>query len=346
MPRAARPAPLFRDRRAPLSPEANAAQPGSQGCDSQQSPRDVLVYSVHSTQKRSALTAAGQDCRGRFGPPRSRSTWEAAPMLSPEPRETPSAPAHRRSPAPELPDPVFCWRGARAPARLSPGPRARARVCRAPLLPVLRSRFPQRRRPGVGHGEASGRGRAAPSVAACGEWVQFLPAGPSPAGWKPLAQRRGRCAARGIPGSSASPARGGSERSPEPGDRPALSSPPPGFSGAPGSRVPAAARGPELLRGPDPRSRPAPGRPCASPAPRAQLPGAAGRAAAPAREMQPLEAPSDADTGPPGLLAPPAAPAAARGPGDTKPGSFAVCPPSAGAALNYDSGSTARAPLL
>ena len=34
--RAAWPAPLFRDRRAPLSPEANAVQPGSQGCDSQQ----------------------------------------------------------------------------------------------------------------------------------------------------------------------------------------------------------------------------------------------------------------------------------------------------------------------
>ena len=27
-------APLFRDRREPLSPEANANQPGSQGCDS------------------------------------------------------------------------------------------------------------------------------------------------------------------------------------------------------------------------------------------------------------------------------------------------------------------------
>ena len=34
--RAAWPAPLFRDRRAPLLPEANANQPGSQGCDSQQ----------------------------------------------------------------------------------------------------------------------------------------------------------------------------------------------------------------------------------------------------------------------------------------------------------------------
>ena len=106
----------------------------------------------------------------------------------------------------------------------------------------------------------------------------------------------------------------------------------PASRGAPGSRVPAAARGPELLRGRDPRSRPAPGPPCASPAPRARLPGAAGRAAAPAREMRPLEAPSDADTGPPGLLAPPPAPAAARGPRDTKRGGFAVCPPSAGAA--------------
>ncbi|KAI4529193.1 hypothetical protein MG293_020441 [Ovis ammon polii] len=48
--------------------------------------------------------------------------------------------------------------------------------------------------------------------------------------------------------------------------------------------------------------------------------------------MRPLEAPSDVDTGPPGLLAPPAAPAAARGSGDTKRGGFAVCPRSAGAA--------------
>ena len=120
----------------------------------------------------------------------------------------------------------------------------------------------------------------------------------------------------------------------------------PASRGAPGSRVPAAARGPELLWGLDPRSRPAPGLPCASPASRARLPGAAGRAAAPAGEMQPLEAPSDGDTGPPGLLAPPAAPSAARGPGDTKRGGFAVCPRSAGAARNYDLGSTARAPLL
>ena len=106
----------------------------------------------------------------------------------------------------------------------------------------------------------------------------------------------------------------------------------PASRGAPDSRVPAAARGPELLRGRDPRSRPALGPPCASPAPRARLSGEAGRAAAPAREMRPLEAPSDADTGPPGLLAPPPAPAAARGPRDTKRGGFAVCPPSAGAA--------------
>ena len=106
----------------------------------------------------------------------------------------------------------------------------------------------------------------------------------------------------------------------------------PASQGAHGSLVPAAASGPELLRGRDPRSHPAPGPPCVSPAPRARLPGAAGRAAAPAREMQPLEAPSDGDTGPPGLLAPPAAPSAARGPGDTKRGGLAVCPRSAGAA--------------
>ena len=102
----------------------------------------------------------------------------------------------------------------------------------------------------------------------------------------------------------------------------------PASRGAPGSRVPATARGSELLRGRDPRSPKAPGPPCASPAPRARL----RRAAAPAREMRPLEAPSDGDTGPPWLLAPPAAPSAARGPGDTKRGGLAVCPRSAGAA--------------
>ena len=106
----------------------------------------------------------------------------------------------------------------------------------------------------------------------------------------------------------------------------------PASRGAPGSRVPAAARGPELLWGRDPRSCKAPDPPCASPAPRARLPRAAGRAAAPARRMRPLEAPSDGDTGPPRLLAPPAAPSAARGPGDTKRGGLAVCPWSAGAA--------------
>ena len=89
----------------------------------------------------------------------------------------------------------------------------------------------------------------------------------------------------------------------------------PASRGAPGSRVPAAARGPELLWGRDPRSCKAPDPPCASPAPRARLPRAAGRAAAPARRMRPLEAPSDGDTGPPRLLAPPAATSAARGPG-------------------------------
>lgn len=106
----------------------------------------------------------------------------------------------------------------------------------------------------------------------------------------------------------------------------------PASRGAPGSRVPAAARGLELLRERDPRPRPALGPPCASPAPRARLPAAAGREAAPAGEMRPLEAPSDRDTGPLRLLAPPAATSATRGPGDTKRGGFAVCPRSAGAA--------------
>ncbi|XDC54384.1 hypothetical protein R6Z07M_005566 [Ovis aries] len=253
-------------------------------------------------------------------------------MLSPEPRETPSAPAHRRSPAPELPDPVFCWRGARAPARLSLGPRDRARVCRAPLLPVFRSRFPQRQE---ARGRARGDERAGtrgPVGDACGERVQILPAGPSPVGRKPLARRRGRCAARGFPGSSASPARGGSETSPGHGDRPALSSPPPGFSGRTGLPGSSGGQGPGAPAGTGPQIPPCPGPPCASPAPRALLPGAAGRAAVPAREMRPLEAPSDADTGPPRLPAPPPAPAAALGPVDTKRVGFAVCPRSAGAA--------------
>ena len=67
-----------------------------------------------------------------------------------------------------------------------------------------------------------------------------------------------------------SPARGGSEPSPGPGDRPALSCRLPASLGSSGSRVPAAARGPELLRERDPRPRPAPGPSCASPAPRAR----------------------------------------------------------------------------
>ena len=46
--RAAWPAPLFRGRRTPLSPEANANQPGSQGCDSQQAmtPGSGSLYQV------------------------------------------------------------------------------------------------------------------------------------------------------------------------------------------------------------------------------------------------------------------------------------------------------------
>ena len=47
--------------------------------------------------------------------------------------------------------------------------------------------------------------------------------------------------------------------------------------------------------------------------------------------MRLLEAPSDWDKGPRRLLAPPAAPSAARGQEDTKRGGLAVCPRSAGA---------------
>ena len=206
-------------------------------------------------------------------------------------------------------------------------------MCRA--RPFSRSSSPgsrSGRRPRVGPGEASGRGREAPWVAACGERAQFLPVGPSPVGRKPLTRRRGRCAAGGIPGSSTSPAREASEPSLGPKTAPLSPRRLPASQGAHGSRVPAAASGPELLRGRNPRSHPAPGPPCASPAPRARLPTADDRAAAPAGEMRPLEAPSDGDTGPPRLLAPPAAPSAARGPGDTKRGGLAVCPRSAGAA--------------
>ena len=162
--------------------------------------------------------------------------------------------------------------------------------------------------------------------------MQFLPAGPSPVGRTLLARRRGRCAAGGIPGSSASLARGVSEPSPGPGDRPALCSPPHGYSRSIQLPSSSGGQGPGEPAGTGPQIRPAPIPPCASPAPRARLPGAAGRAAAPAGEMRPLEAPSDGDTGPPRLLAPPAAPSAARGRGDTKRGGLAVCPRSAGAA--------------
>ena len=93
--------------------------------------------------------------------------------------------------------------------------------------------------------------------------MQFLPAGPSPVGRKLLARRRGRCAAGGIPGSSASSACGVSEPAPMPGDRPALSSPPPGFSGR--TRLPGssdgqglgapAGTGPQIPQGPWPSVR-------------------------------------------------------------------------------------------
>ncbi|XDA69635.1 hypothetical protein R6Z07F_000007 [Ovis aries] len=253
-------------------------------------------------------------------------------MLSPEPRETPSAPAHRRSPAPELPDPVFCWRGARAPARLSLGPRDRARVCRAPLLPVFRSRFPERQE---GRGRARGgeragtRGPVGGRVRGAGA---VSPRGAEPGRSEALSPAKGPlCRPRDPRVLHISRPRGirtvsGARRPPR------LSSPPPAFSGR--TRLPGSSggQGPGAPAGTGPQIPPGPGPPCASPAPRALLPGAAGRAAVPAREMQPLEAPSDADTGPPRLPAPPAAPAAAPGPVDTKRGGFAVCPPSAGAA--------------
>ena len=97
------------------------------------------------------------------------------------------------------------------------------------------------------------------SVAVCGERVQFLPAGPSPAGWKPLARRRIRCVAGGIPGSSASPVRGGSEPSLGHGDRPALSSPPPGFSGRPRLPGSSGGQGPGAPAGTGPQIPPGPG---------------------------------------------------------------------------------------
>ncbi|XDA73317.1 hypothetical protein R6Z07_003641 [Ovis aries] len=179
-------------------------------------------------------------------------------MLSPEPRETPSAPAHRRSPAPELPDPVFCWRGARAPARLSLGPRDRARVCRAPLLPVFRSRFPQRQEgPGSGRGgeRAGTRGPVGGRVRGAGA---VSPRGAEPGRSEALSPAKGPlCRPRdprvlriSLPAGDRKRLRGTETAPLSPRRLPAS-------RGAPGSRVPAAARGPELLRGRDPRSRPA-----------------------------------------------------------------------------------------
>ena len=162
--------------------------------------------------------------------------------------------------------------------------------------------------------------------------MQFLPAGPSPVGRKPLARRRAAVPPAGSPGPPHLRPAGYRNRLRGPEIAPLSPRRLPASQGAHGSRVLAAASGPELLRGRNPRSHPAPGPPCVSPAPRPRLPGAAGREAAPAGEMRPLEAPSDGDTGPPQLLAPPAAPSAARGRGDTKRGGLAVCPRSAGAA--------------
>lgn len=139
----------------------------------------------------------------------------------------------------------------------------------------------------------------------------------------------------GPPGHPPSRSAGNWDPSPRPGAARLSPRLLPASRGAAGCRVPApaeAARGPEFLRGQDSGSRPAPCSQCDSPGSRARLPGAAGRAAAPVGETRPPDAPSGGDTGPPPLLASPAAPSAAREPGYTARGRFTVCPQSAGAA--------------
>ena len=234
-------------------------------------------------------------------------SFRPAPSVIPSPGASRSGPQLERGPGARTSEP---W-----------APRPSSGVPRAPLLSVLRSRFPQRpeaqdrarggERAGM-RGPVCGRVRGAGAVS---------PRGAEPGWSEAVSPAEGPLCRRGIPGSSASPARGGSEQFPGPGDRPALSSPTLLFLGR--TRLPSSSggQGPDLLRGraPDP-ARP----PCASPAPRARTPGAAGQTASLVGEIRPLEAPSDGDTGPPGLLAPPAAPSAARGPGDTKRGGFAV----------------------
>ena len=211
-------------------------------------------------------------------------------------------------------------------------PRPISDVPRAPLLPVLLSGFPQRpegqgrsrggERAGM-RGPAGGRVRGAGAVSPRGA-EPGLSEALSPAEG-PLRRRRGHrflhiSGLRGIGPVS------GARRPPRSllaASRLLGAHPAPGFQRRPGARRSCGDGSPDPARPRALRARRLP---------RARLPGVAGRAAAPAGEMKPLEAPSDGDTGPPGLLAPPAAPSAARGPGDTKRGGFAVCPRSAGAA--------------
>ena len=218
-------------------------------------------------------------------------------------------------------------------------------MCRA--RPFSRSSAPgsrSGRRPRIGPGAASGRECGAPSVAACGERVQFLPAGPSPVGQKPLARRRGRCAAAGSPGPPH--LRPAGDRNSFRGPETAPLSPRrlPSSWGAPGSRVPAAARG-LISCGDGPQIPPGPG-----PSVRVACP-----AGADTRCGRPNGLPSRGDTAAGGAVG--------RGHGAAWASGSAgrpVCSPrgtpseaawpsargAQGRPRNYDLGSTARAPLL
>lgn len=118
------------------------------------------------------------------------------------------------------------------------------------------------RRLRVGPGEASGRGRAPVGGRVRGAGA-VSPCGAEPGRSEALSPAEGPLCRRAIPGSSASLARDASEPSLGHGDRPALSSPPPGFSGRtriPGSRgvqglgAPAGT-GPQIPPGPGPSVR-------------------------------------------------------------------------------------------
>ena len=65
--RAPWPAPLFRDRWTPLSPEANAKQPGSQGCDSQQITRSAFRFLNQAGTCESGMAKESQ-ARWKIGP--------------------------------------------------------------------------------------------------------------------------------------------------------------------------------------------------------------------------------------------------------------------------------------